>query len=175
MSKAAYVFVLAGYFIPGAVTFVSTYKVIRMLKLYNTFWAVILPYAASNIVIGTLLFYAFIRSLPGELEESMVLDGSGIWGILLHLVIPLTRPVMATVSISAFINCWSEYLLASIVLRDDNIKTLSLGFQSFATLYATDYGPLYAAMVITIIFPLILFVLANKNIQNVFAAGASLK
>lgn len=174
-SKAVYMFVLAGYFIPAMVTFVATYQVISALNLLNNFFGLILPYSARNMVLGTLLFYAFIRAIPSDLEESAVLDGCTIFGVLKNIIVPLTKPVMATVAITAFINSWTEFLLASIVIRNADLMPISIGFLTFSDRFGTEYAILFAAMIITIIFPLTVFIIANKNIQNVFAAGISLK
>ena len=87
----------------------------------------ILPYVATSISFNTLLLVGYLKTLPMEIDEAALMDGCNIWQLMLKVILPMTKPVIATVVIFNVLYIWNEFPFASIMLRDVTDYTLSMG------------------------------------------------
>ena len=130
--------------IPWTLTLIPLFLTIDKFHLFNTWWALILPYAASAQPLLVLIFRGFFDQIPKELMESARVDGCTEGQVLLKIVAPLTRPVLLTGAILVTINVWGDYLWPVIVIQDPNRTTISAGVQQFVGglgLNVTAAGP----------------------------------
>lgn len=134
--------------------------------------ALIFPYVASSISFNTLLLVGYLKSLPSEIDEAAVIDGCNIWDLMIRVILPMTKPVIATVVIFNVLYIWNEFPFASIMLRDISDYTLSMGASFFKGTYTVDYGGIVASSVMIIIPELIFYGLFQKNIVEGMTAGA---
>ena len=170
--KAMNKFFMLGLTIPIHASIVPIYVTLSRLHMLNTYWALIIPYAAFSLAMGILICTGFMNDLPFELDEAACLDGCGVWGIFFRIIVPLMRPAMSTVGIYTFLQCWNELMFANIFISNSDFKTLPVGVQALSGQYTTDWGPIGAALVLATFPTLIVYVFLSKRIQESFIEGA---
>jgi ABC-type glycerol-3-phosphate transport system permease component len=137
--------------VPWTLTLIPLFLTIQKLHLFNTWWALILPYSASAQPLLVLIFRGFFDQIPRELLESARVDGCAERQVLLKIVAPLTRPILLTGAILVTINVWGDYLWPVIVIQDPNRTTISAGVQQFVGSFGLNVssgGAVFAAFVI---------------------------
>jgi ABC-type glycerol-3-phosphate transport system permease component len=137
--------------VPWTLTLIPLFLTIQKLHFFNTWWALILPYAASSQPLLVLIFRGFFDQIPRELLESARVDGCSERQVLARIVVPLTRPVLMTGAILVMINVWGDYLWPTIVIQDPSKVTISAGVQQFVGSFGTNLsqgGAVFAAFVI---------------------------
>lgn len=130
------------------------------------------PYIATSISFNTLLLTGYLKSLPSEIDEAALMDGCNIWQLMLKVVLPMTKPVIATVVIFNVLYIWNEYPFASVMLRNVADYTLSMGASFFKGTYTVDYGGIIASSIMIIIPELIFYGIFQRNIVEGMTAGA---
>jgi multiple sugar transport system permease protein len=156
--------------IPGQVTMIPVFIVMRTMGLLNTQAAVILPFLASPF--GTFLFRQFYLTMPVELEDAAKIDGCSYFGIYRRIFLPLSKPALATVGVFTFLGSWNDFLWPLIMLQDKSLMTITVGLAEFRNeMYGTAQWQLMMAGAMISILPiLIVFVFA----QRLFVQGIAL-
>jgi raffinose/stachyose/melibiose transport system permease protein len=167
-----YYFVLIGIMIPFGVTAIPVLTVEINLHLFDTLQGLTLVYAAQALPFGTFLMYAFFESIPDELEEAALTDGCSRLGALWRIILPLTKPGLATLLIFVGASTWNEYFMASVLIHQDNLETLPLGLVVFTTQHSTDYPELFAALTIVTAPLVIVYLVAQRQFISGLTAGA---
>jgi len=126
--------------IPWTLTLIPLFLTIQKLHLFNTWWALVLPYAASSQPLLVLIFRGFFDQIPRELLESARVDGCSEARVLWKIVTPLTRPILLTGAILVTINVWGDYLWPTIVIQDSHRTTISAGVQQFVGSLGLNLG-----------------------------------
>jgi ABC-type glycerol-3-phosphate transport system permease component len=137
--------------IPSTLTLIPLFLTIQKLHLFNTWWALILPYSATAQPLLVLIFRAFFDQIPRELLESARTDGCTEPAVLLRIVVPLTRPVLLTGAVLVTINVWGDYLWPTIVIQNPQHTTISAGVQQFIGSFGLNVsggGSVFAAFVV---------------------------
>jgi ABC-type glycerol-3-phosphate transport system permease component len=146
--------------IPSTLTIIPLFLMMKSFRLFDSWWALILPYAAGAQPLLVLLFRGFFEQIPNELLESARVDGAREYVILLRIVAPLTRPIILTGSILMTITIWGDYIWPEVVLQDYRHYTVSAGLQQYVSnlgISGTGTGSVFAAYVITML-PMFLLV-----------------
>jgi ABC-type glycerol-3-phosphate transport system permease component len=146
--------------VPWTLTLIPLFLTIQKLHLFNTWWALILPYAATAQPLLVLIFRGFFEQIPRELLESARVDGCSEIGVLMKIVAPLTRPILLTGAILVTITVWGDYLWPSIVIQTPQHTTISAGVEQFVSSFGLNVssgGSVFAAYVIAT-FPMFLLV-----------------
>lgn len=165
-------FFMLGLTIPIHASIVPLYTTLAKLSMLNTYWALIIPYSAFSLAMGILISIGFMGDIPYDLDEAAFLDGCGVWGIFLRVIVPLMTPAVATVGIYTFLQCWNELMFANVFIKSPEIRTLPVGIQALCGQYTTEWGPIGAALTIATIPTLLVYVFLSKKIQESFIAGA---
>jgi ABC-type glycerol-3-phosphate transport system permease component len=166
-----FILVLATLMIPREVTIVPTFVLFSKVGLVNTLWPLILP-AWFGYPFFIFLLRQFFMSIPRDLDEAARIDGASIWEIFTRIVLPLSRPALATVAIFAFIGNWNNLLDPLIYLRSQDLYTLALGLNLFRGQNFTAYNQLMAVSILTLLPVLVIFFLAQKLfVQGVTLTG----
>ena len=165
-------FFMLGLTIPIHASIVPLYTTLAKLSMLNTYWALIIPYSAFSLAMGILISIGFMSDIPYDLDEAAFLDGCGVWGIFMRVIVPLMLPAVATVGIYTFLQCWNELMFANVFISRDVLKTLPVGIQSLSGQYTTEWGPIGAALALATIPTLLVYVFLSKQIQESFIAGA---
>lgn len=172
VSKVIYQFVLIGMLIPGNVLFIAQYILVMNMGILNTHWALFLPYTAGALPVSVLLIAAFMKSIPGELEEAAIVDGMGAFRLFYKIILPLTLPALVTVFIVNFLGSWNEYLLANFFISKDELKTLPTGMVGFRDAFQTNYALISTGIVYSVTPVLILYAFLQEKIIEGVTAGS---
>ena len=130
-------------------------------KLSNTLWAIILLQAFGAF--GVFLMKQYYETIPEELSEAARLDGLSEYGIWRRIMLPLSIPALASLTLLTFVNTWNDYLGPLIYLRNPDLWTIQLGLKSFVSnLYDTNYALLFAGLTISVLPIAIIFMLGQK-------------
>ncbi|MFP3153892.1 carbohydrate ABC transporter permease [Lachnospiraceae bacterium ZAX-1] len=172
LSGLAMTIILLGMMVPIHAALLPLFTVLKNLKLLNTYWALVIPYVAFGIPLAVVIFNGFISGIPRELEEAATIDGCGIYKIYFNMILPLLRPVIATVSILTFISSWNELMFAITFINKKEFKTLTVGIMGMVGSYVTEWGPIGAGLMIATLPTIIIYVLLSKQVQESIAAGA---
>lgn len=156
--------------IPSQVTVVPRFLLFKDLSLYNTLWAVILPALFS--VTSIFLMRQFFMTVPDSLLESAFLDGAGHFRILTQIMLPLTKPTVASLLIMNFVTCWNDYFNPLVFLPSKKYYTVSLGIQYYYTQEVPSTNLTMAMSVCAILPVLILFFTCQKFfIESITSSG----
>ena len=117
--------------------------------------------------------YSFFRSLPDDIYEAALIDGAGEWRTFFRVMLPMARPGMAAVAIFNFLGLWNQFLLPVALNTDQSRYVLTQGMASFASQagYAVDFGALFAAVVITVVPVLIVYVIFQRRLEGSVSRG----
>ena len=163
-------FFMLGLTIPLHAALVPLYKSIKLVGLFDTMWALIIPYAAFSLAMAILISTGFMGEIPKDLDEAACIDGCGVWGTFIRIIVPLMTPALATIGIYTFLQCWNEFLFASTYTS--SFKTIPVGVQQFFGQHTTDWGVVGAALVIATFPTLLIYVFLSRKIQESFMVGA---
>ena len=172
LSRATNAFFMMGLTIPIHASIVPIYVTLSNIHMLNTYWALIIPYAAFALAMAILICSGFMSDIPKDLDEAARIDGCGVWGIFFRIIVPLMRPALATIGIYTFLQCWNELMFANIFNSKDQLKTLPVGIQALSGQYTTNWGPIGAALVIATFPTLFVYIFLSRRIQESFIAGA---
>jgi ABC-type glycerol-3-phosphate transport system permease component len=162
--------------VPSTLTLIPLFLTIQKLHLFDTWWALVLPYAASAQPLLVLIFRGFFDQIPRELLESARVDGCTEGQVLLRIVAPLTRPVLLTGAILVTINVWGDYLWPSIVIQDPHRTTVSAGLQQFVGSFGLNVsggGAVFAAFVMATVPMFILVGFTMRYFVSGLTEGAT--
>lgn len=163
-----YLLFVVALFLPIAL--IPQFQLLLNLKLYNTQFGYILLFLTNPI--GVLILVGYIRTIPRELDEAAALEGSGYIRYLVRIILPLTKPALATVAILHAIGVWNELVLASIYLTKESYYPVTRGLIVFTGIYGNDW-PLLAAAVLMLAAPMIvLYLFLQRYIIGGFTAGS---
>ena len=167
-----FVLFVAGLTIPIGVLVVPLFYEMLTLKLVNTLWALILPQIAISLPFGILLLRSFIQELPREVLDAGRIDGCSHWGLLRHIVAPLTRPALLSLLVFDFMWSWNQFLLPVVLVQTENSRTLPLGLSFFQGRYTSDYPLLMAGATISFLPIIVIYVLFQRHFIQGITAGA---
>lgn len=139
--------------------------------LANTLWSILLLQAFGAF--GVFLMKQFYETIPEDLSEAARLDGLSEYGIWARIMVPLSVPAIASLSLLTFVNTWNDYLGPLIYLRDPNLWTMQLGLNNFvSSLYDVDYGVLFAGLVISVLPVAVIFLLGQRYfVEGIATSG----
>jgi multiple sugar transport system permease protein len=154
--------------IPGQITMIPMYIMMRWVGWIDTFYPLIVP-AFFGTPFFIFLTRQFFMTIPRELDDAATIDGCGPFRIFYKIMLPLVKPVLATITIFTFMGIWNDFLGPLIYLQSDKMKTLSLGLYVFQDTHATEWNLLMAASLIVMLPCLIIFFF----FQRFFIEGAA--
>lgn len=176
-SKATFWLFLAGLMIPAQLAVVPLFFELRAAGLLNSRTGLILVYTANGLPFAIFILSGFFRSLPRSLYEAAIIDGCSEFSAFWRVMLPLARPGLVTVAIFQFIGVWKEYFFAFMLVGGDvdgGARTLPLGLAnlSITAQFRTDYGMLFAGLMLVTIPILVTYTLLQRHIIKGVAAGA---
>jgi len=172
LSAVVFQLILLGMLIPNNSLLLPIYSMMRNLNVLDTHMALILPYVANAIPFSVIILAAFMRSIPGEIEEAAVMDGLGSAGVFFRVMLPLTVPAIVTVFIINFLGNWNEFLLANYFLSKDELRTLPVGMVGFRDAYNTNYAQMSAGIVFSVLPVMIIYAVLQEKIIEGVTAGS---
>ncbi|MZQ85415.1 ABC transporter permease subunit [Paenibacillus sp. 5J-6] len=168
--EPAFVIYIATLMFPHQMLLVPRFVLYRLMGLYNSLWALMLPGIFSAF--GTFLFRQFFTTIPDELMEAAKLDGCNHFKTFTRIILPLSMPVVSTLVIFSFVGSWNNYENALVFLSNKDKFTIPLGLLQFQTEEQTNYGAIMAASVLSLLPIFIIFLSLQKYfIEGIATAG----
>ncbi|MDR1288184.1 MAG: carbohydrate ABC transporter permease [Treponema sp.] len=162
---------VAGMLIPVHSLMVPVFVEYRVAGLLNSRFTLLPVYMAFGMPMAVFLIESFIGSIPVELEEAALIDGSSMVRTMFTIIMPLCRPVLATVVILTFMNTWNEFPFALVLIRDNALKTIPIGLRNFQGAYTAQYTQFMAGMAVSLIPVMVVYILFYKKIIVGMTAG----
>jgi multiple sugar transport system permease protein len=161
---------LGALVIPGQVAMLPLFLMLKPLGLVNSYGGALVPTMAS--VFGIFLVRQFARGIPDDLLEAARMDGASEWRIFVLVVVPLLRPVLATLAIFAFLGTWNDFMWPLIVLTDDSLHTLPVALAGLSREHVQDNELMMAGSVVTILPVLVIFLALQRQYMAGLMAGS---
>ncbi|MGA8657110.1 MAG: carbohydrate ABC transporter permease [Chthoniobacterales bacterium] len=161
-----------GLTFPFATAILPVFIRVRDLGLLDSLWGVILPQIAFNLSFSIVLLRGFFQELPKELFEAALIDGCSYPKIFLQIVLPLSRPILATVAVLSLVGSWNNFLLPLVMINRDALYPWPLGIMQYQGQYGTDWGRVLAFVSLTIVPAVGFYLLAQKQIIAGLTSGA---
>ncbi len=174
-NRIIYYAMLAGLTFPVFLAIVPLFFVLRGIGLLNTLPGLIVTYAAFAFPFTVFFLYAFFRSLSKSIAEAAAVDGAGEWRTFFQIMLPMARPGLATVAILNFVGLWNQFLLPVALNSNPDNYVLTQGMAAFASQagYSVDFGALFAAVVITVVPVLIVYLIFQRQLQGSVSTGTN--
>jgi raffinose/stachyose/melibiose transport system permease protein len=167
-----YAYFQLGFFFPLAVAILPLYLQLRTFHLLDTRMGVILPQAAFGLVMMLMLLRGFIKAIPNELEEAAAIDGYGRFGFLFRIVVPLSTPILATVSVLTLVNSWNNFFTPLLVFNTEKKYTLPMGVMNYMGEHAADWNLILAFLTLAIVPAVAIYILCQRYIVAGLTGGA---
>ena len=163
---------LLGLMVPTMMLLIPQFLLAKKLMLLNSLWGLVVFYTGGNLALNTFLLRSFFADIPHELEEAMVVDGAGPWRRFWRLVLPLSRPALATVAIFTFLGSWDEFVWALTIINDPGKRTLPIAIALFQGQHATSWGLVFAASAIAVVPVILIFAVFQRQFVSGLSTGA---
>ena len=158
--------------IPGLTLIVPQYELATSLGLINKLSGLIPFYIAWVIPYSTFMLKVYIEKLPKELDEAVYMDGGTLFDVFFKVILPLSKPVIATVSIFNFLTCWEEFPWANTVINDDSIRTIPIAISGFFGQHQfTQWGYVFALSALSLLPILFIYIAGQKYFVEDITAG----
>ncbi|MFN8522716.1 MAG: carbohydrate ABC transporter permease [Chloroflexota bacterium] len=158
--------------LPGVVTLIPEFLIYRSIGWLNTYLPLIVPWSLGGHALGIFLFRQYAMTIPLDYDEAARVDGAGALRIWWSIILPLSRPVLATLAILAFIHHWNDFLRPLVFLLDKDLRTLAIGLRLFRSEYLVQWNLMMAASSLMLLPILILFFSAQRYfVQGIVMTG----
>ena len=168
--KPLFLLFLATMMIPGNAIIIANYLTMAQMKMLNSYWALILPYMTSAFCVFNMR-QAYM-SLPRELQEAAIIDGSNSFQFFLYVGLPLTIPFLGSLGIYTFLQIWNQYLWPLLVTNNIEMRTVQIGIGMLQNSDAMAYGPVMAATIMILIPSVLVFILGQKTLISGLTTGS---
>jgi raffinose/stachyose/melibiose transport system permease protein len=158
--------------VPIYSTLLPNFFIFNKIHLIDNYFSLILPNIAFLIPISVFIFIGFLETTPRAIEEAAVIDGLSLIGVVFRIIMPISKPVIASVGVLAFLTTWNEFIMAITYINSDKFKTLPFSLIQFTGQYASNYGAQFAVMTLIALPSVILYMLFTDQITNSLTAGA---
>lgn len=163
--------IVGGLMLAPQVSLISLFKLLQKLRIYNTYWAMIIPYIAFRIPFTAFLIRSYMLSLPREIEDSAYIDGCSAWRVFWNIILPMSKPILATSALLAAMSIWNEFMFALVFIEDSALKTIPVGIMNLRSTLSTDWTILLAALTISALPMIILFIIFQKQFIRGITSG----
>jgi raffinose/stachyose/melibiose transport system permease protein len=163
---------VGGLLIPTQLIVFPLLVLYRDLGLLHTLIPMIATYSAFSIPLGVLVLVGFFETVPKELGEAAAIDGSRSWQIFVHVLLPLIRPAVVSVAILNGVWIWNDFFIPLVFSFSPHTGTLPLGILNFYGTYSTDWGLIFASVVLSVLPILVIYVFASRQLLGNLTAGA---
>ncbi|NCB37095.1 MAG: carbohydrate ABC transporter permease [Clostridia bacterium] len=164
--------IVAALMFPAFSTIVPCYRMLAGAGLFDTQLGVILVQGAGNLAFACTVMLGYVATLPYELEEAAFMEGAGAYRTFFRIVLPMSRPALATVAIFTFIWSYNDLFVQMVLLRSKSRMPVCAILREISSQYGTDFGLMAAAVTIVVLPVLVLYMFLQKNIIKGLTAGA---
>lgn len=168
----AFRLLLLGLMIPPMMLVIPQFVLAKYLGLLDSLTGLVVFYVAGSLPLNVFLLRSFFESVPTEIEQAMLVDGAGAWTRYWRLILPLSRPALATVTIFTFLASWDEFTWALTTINNPAKRTLPLAIDLFQGQNATLWGLVFAASAIAVVPVILVFCLLQRHFVAGLTSGA---
>ncbi|WP_320198668.1 carbohydrate ABC transporter permease [Agrobacterium sp. rho-13.3] len=161
-----------GLMFPAATAALPIFINVRDLGLLDTYLGVILPNAAFGLAMSIILFRRFFKEIPDELREAALVDGASYFFFFRRIILPLSRPIIATVATIQFVHSWNSYILPLVLLNSESKYPWPLGIMQFQGEYLQEWNVILAFITLTLIPTIVVFLVCQKHIVSGLTSGS---
>ncbi len=172
LTNGVYTLFVAGMVLPFQLAIIPLYKIIKAMHLMNSPISAILIYTTSHLAFTIFIYTGFMKSVPRELDEAALIDGCGPFRTFWQIIFPLMKPATSTVAIMNSLFIWNDLLVPLLFLQGRSSQTIPLAIFSFVGDYNNNWPLMFAAIVISSVPLIALFVFAQKHFVKGITAGA---
>ena len=172
MAQPIYAIIVACMSIPVHITLIPVFKMSKSTGLYDTIWSLIGPYIAFAVPISVFILTSFMKEIPREIEESAEIDGCGKIQMFFSMILPLSKPGMATLAIYNGVNMWNEFSFANTLTQSAQNRTLPLAIWEFQGQYSMNTPMIMAVLTLTLLPMVIMFIVFQDKLVKGMTAGA---
>ena len=172
MAQPIYAIIVACMSIPVHITLIPVFKMSKSTGLYDTIWSLIGPYIAFAVPISVFILTSFMKEIPREIEESAEIDGCGKIQMFFSMILPLSKPGMATLAIYNGVNMWNEFSFANTLTQSAQNRTLPLAIWEFQGQYSMNTPMILAVLTLTLLPMVIMFIVFQDKLVKGMTAGA---
>nr|WP_235857619.1 carbohydrate ABC transporter permease [Paenibacillus albiflavus] len=174
LSGTIYTLYIAAMMVPLIMGLIPLFFLLDTLQLGNSLTGLILVYAAYQLPFSIFVLVGFYKTLPREIQEASYIDGASHSGTFFRIMMPLAKPGMITITIMNFLNIWNEYIYGVVLINEPDKYTLPVGIAVMQAemQYKTEWGPLFAALLISMIPVFIVYFMFQRQIAGGITAGA---
>ena len=162
----------ASLMLPAQAISQPLFAIFKQLNLYDTKTGLVIVYAAMGIPMSFFVMTSYYKTISPALEESAYIDGASFIQTFLHIILPLAKPGLVTIAMLQFINTWNEFYFALMLTSGDTARTIPIALNYYLGTFANNYSALFAAVVITVIPTILVFIFLQQQVMESLTAGA---
>lgn len=171
-SNFVFMLFVAGMMIPIHSTLIPVYKMTLSLGLYDKLLGLVGPYVAFSLPISIFILTGFVRDIPHELEEAAIIDGANYYQNFYRIILPLTKPALATIVIYNLTMLWNEFVYALVLTSSPENRILTLGLFEFQSAYGMDIPKTLTALLLSVLPLIVMYIFFQRRIIEGMTAGA---
>jgi raffinose/stachyose/melibiose transport system permease protein len=173
LSRPTMLLFLAGIMVPSQMILLPLFTIYYQVGLTGSLWPLIITYTATGLPLTVFMMATYFRAVPREVIDAAAIDGAGIFRIFFTVAFPMVRNAVLTVALVQFFFMWNDLLVALTFTNSNNLRTVQVGLLNFTGEFGSiQYGPLFAAICITVGGTLALFLALNQRVMKGLTAGA---
>lgn len=173
LSRPTMLLFLAGIMVPSQMILLPLFTIYYQAGLTGTLWPLIITYTATGLPLTVFMLATYFRAVPREVIEAAAIDGAGIFRIFFSVAFPMVRNAILTIALVQFFFMWNDLLIALTFTNSNNLRTVQVGLLNFTGEFGSiQYGPLFAAICITVSGTLALYLALNQKVMKGLAGGA---
>jgi raffinose/stachyose/melibiose transport system permease protein len=172
LAKVLLAVIVMGAMIPVQVALAPLFRLVLSLGLVNQYAGILLPYIAFGVPFQVFLLTAYFKAIPRELDEAARMDGASAWGIFRRVIMPLSLPALAALFVLDFVATWNEFGIALVILQRQDMWTVPLALQNFKGQFGANYTELNAAIFMSIIPVIVVYLLLQRYFVSGLTTGA---
>ena len=170
LNNVVFDYIFLGLIAP--LNYVTTIKVFQVLGIMNSYLGVILLYIALGIPFAVFAFYGYMHSIPHELDEAAIMDGSNAWQLYAQVIFPLLKPVTITVLVLNFMGAWNDFISPLYLLNRQSTWPMVMSVYNFFGMHFNEWNMISAVILLSTLPVMILYLLGQKYIVSGLTSGA---
>ncbi|GAA1656086.1 carbohydrate ABC transporter permease [Actinoplanes couchii] len=170
-SRGTFLLIMLGLILPFQLAALPLYQTVRDLGLLGSIWSLVLFYAGLQVPFTTFLYVGFLRALPRDFEEAATIDGCGPLTAFRYVVLPMLKPITVTALVLNTVSVWNDFFTPLLYLSGSDQQTMPVAVAGFVGQFVSDWNLIFAALLISVIPVLAVYLLLQRSIINGFAGG----
>lgn len=172
-SNAITLIIMGGIMIAPTAALIPLFQLMQTLHFYDTYWALIVLYAAFKMPFTTFLIRSYMLGLPKEVEEASLIDGASRWQTFWRIILPMCRPILVSAALLQSLFAWNEFPFALVFINNPDLKTVPVGLMDFQSTLLTNWPVLFAGLTIAALPMILLYLIGQRQFIRGLTEGFS--